>query len=441
VIRYGGRIVQSLRARPFRALAALALLALALGAAGVNLWAWYQLREADRLAEGQRFSQAFAHYARCLRVWRWSASTHFQAARAARRARMYPEAEEHLAACEALQGGNAGALPVALERLLLRAQTGDIGPVEEPLWERVKSNGPDTPLILEGLARGYVRMLRVGTAQRCLRLLLERQPDNIEGLVMRGWIRQGNADPDEARNDYRRALELDPDRDDARLSLAQLLLRDGSREALTQFEYLITRLPDNLDVMVGLAEAYRVLGEPEKARGLLDAVLAKDPGNAKGLSELGALTFADGDVKKGEVLLRKAIEADPANLDAHYLLYLCLVQQPGREAEAAEQRERHKRVEADRNRLAQIVSKEMSSAPNDPNLHYEVGTIYLRYGKAETGLRWLYNALKLDPAHQPSHQALFEYYQRMGDAEMAELHRRQLRAGPVRPVEAGKAPR
>src|SRR5262249_22594188 len=151
---------------------------------------------------------------------------------------------------------------------------------------------------------------------------------------------------------------------------------DNPEKARAHFEYLAARQPDNPEVLLGLAQAYRALGEPERARPLLDALLAKDPGNSRGLVELGGLTLPSGNTAEAEALFRRAIAADPANVDAHYQLYLCLVQQPGREGEAAAQLEAHKRVQADLGRLAEIVSKEMTGTPNDPNLHYEMGTIY-----------------------------------------------------------------
>jgi tetratricopeptide (TPR) repeat protein len=435
----GVTLVRSLRARPFRALAGVALLALAgvtLAATGLNLWAWYQFREAESLAERQRFARAYEHYARCLRVWRGSAPTHLLAARAARRAGRYQEAEEHLAECAKLRGPSGDAFPLALERLLLQAQSGDLGEVEEVLWGYVERGKPEAPLILEAMARGYTRMFRMGTALRCLEMLLERQPDNVEGLFLRGWIREGGGKPQEAGKDYRRALEVDPERDDARLGLARILLGDSPREALAHFERVVAHQPDNPEALMGLAEARLALGEPEKARPVLEDVLAKDPGNSRALTALGALAVGEGDRGEGEALLRKAIATDPGNVDAHYQLYLCLVQQRGREKEAAAQRKAHDRVKADRERLAQIAGKEMTRSPNDPNLHYEMGAIYLRYGKPEVGVRWLHSALKLDPTHQPSHRALYEYFKRTGRAEEAEQHRRQLRPGTGEPAPA-----
>jgi tetratricopeptide (TPR) repeat protein len=430
MIRHGARLLGNLRARPFRALAVGVLLALILAAAGVNLWAWHHFREANRLAERQQFAGAHAHYVHCLRVWRWSASTYLAAGRTARRAGLYLEVEQHLAEAGKLQGGApAHWFPLALESLLLRAQTGDVGEVEEVLWGYVRRDTAEAPLVLEALARGYVRVLRLGTALRCLRMLLEREPDHVGALVMRGWIREGGGEPEEASKDYRRALELDPEREDARLGLARILVRDRPQEACAHFEFLIARQPGNVEALEGLAEAYGTMGEPEKARPLHDAVLAKDPGNSRALAGLGALALAAGRTADGEALLRRAIAADPANLEAHYQLYLCLVQQPGRAAEAAAQRDTHQRVEADRMRLAQIAGKRMTSTPNDPNLHYELGALYLQYGKPDVGIRWLASALKLDPTHQASHRALYDYFQRTGQADKAEQHWREIRPG------------
>jgi tetratricopeptide (TPR) repeat protein len=406
------------------------LLAVGVAAAAVNLWAWHQYRQADRLVRQQQFARAYEAYTRCLEVWRWSASVHFLAGRTARRAGLYPEAEQHLARAEELWGGASGtSVSLALERLLLQAQTGDISEVEGALWGYVHKDREETPLILEAMARGYLRMFRIGTAVRCLDMLLDREPEHVDALVMRAWIREGGGQPEEASKDYRRALELNPRREDAHLGMGRILLRDSPKEARAHFEQVLPRQPNNSDALLGLAEADWALGEPDKARPILDDLLAKDPKNSRALAALGALTAGAGKTTEGEALLRKAIAADPGNADALYKLYLCLVQQPGRKAEAAAQRETHKRVVAAMNRLAQIASKEMTRHPNDPNLHYEMGTIYLRYGKPEVGLRWLYSALKLGPTHQGSHQALYEHYKQTGESDKAEQHRRLIHPG------------
>jgi tetratricopeptide (TPR) repeat protein len=427
----GGEFFRSIRIKSFFSISRVVFLTLGgalLAAAAVNLWAWHHFREASRLVERQQYAKAYEHYAESLKVWRWSASSHFHAARTARRGNLYLEAEQHLVESGRLQDSRSSTpLPLALERLLLQAQSGGIMEVEDVLWQFLKKDTPETPYILEAMARGYLRMLRQGNALRCVQLLLDREPDNVEALVIRGRIREDGGEPEEAIKDYGRALELNPERDEARLGLARVLIRDNPDKACSLYEQVLARQPGNREALEGLAEAYLDLGEPAKARPIFEVLLSKDPSHSRALAGLGALALAEGDAAKGEALLRKAIAADPGNAKAHYQLFLCLSQDPGREEEAAAEKEAYTRIEADRARLAEISAKLMSRTPNDPGLHYELGVIYLRNGKPEVGLRWLYSALKLDPTHQPSYKFLSEYFERTGQLQMAELHRSQLR--------------
>ncbi len=404
------------------------VIGLVLAAAGINLWAWHHYREASHALERYHFSQSYSHFTQALQVWRWSASLHFQAARAARRAGLYAEAEQQLAEYQRLHGATAdAALPLALERLLLQAQSGDIAAVDELLWSHVEKNPPETTLILEALARGYIRVLRVGAAMRCLHMLLQREPDNAEALTLTGIaIQKGGGEPEEAVKYYRRAVEVDPERDDARLSLAQLILRDHPEESHSHFVYLFARQPENIEVMVGLGKAEWMMGETEKARQHLEAVLAREPDNSPALTALGNIALLSGNMAEAEKLLRKAIAADPANRTAHNRLYQCLSRQPDKDKEAAEEAAIKERVEADLLRVGTIISKDMTVNPKNAQLHYEIGSFFLRYGKPNLGVGWLNSALKLDSKHRPSHQALYDYYQRIGDGAKAEQHRSQL---------------
>jgi tetratricopeptide (TPR) repeat protein len=436
VIALAAKICRRVRARPIQRKVKVALclvLGVVVAAIVPNLWAWHQYREANRLVEQRHFSEAYAHYTRSLEIWRWSDSLQFQAARTARRAGLYAEAQRYLDACEKMQKSSADTpLPLALEHLLFRAETGDISEVEQPLWNYVEKNRADAPLILEGMARGYLRMLRLSAAMRCLRLLLDREPNNVVALVLSGeTIQEGGGEIEEAVKDYRRALELDPQQHVARLKLAQILIRDRSEEARSHFEYLLAQRPDNLEAQLGLAQALRKSGDPEnKARSLLESVLEKAPHNSKALMEMGDLVKDDGSMEEAEKLYRKAIAADRTNHLAHLRLYNCLAGLPGREEEAAKQIAEYEHVKADLESLGKIMSKEMANAPRDADLHYKIGKFYLDYGKPEIGLRWLYSALRLDPNHQPSHRMLHDYYTQAGDPEKAERHRKQLTSEP-----------
>jgi tetratricopeptide (TPR) repeat protein len=289
--------------------------------------------------------------------------------------------------------------------LLIPVQQGEFVN-EDLLWEKVRKEAPETPLIVEAMARGYVLTYRLGPALRCLNMILERDPASVEALAHRGWVYEHTGALTDALKDYRRVLELKPDRDEQRLALATILLKDSAEEARREFERLLERQPDNPRVLLGVAQSYHALGLPaEKERPYIETVLAKDPENSKALS---ILAQSVDNPSECEALLRKAIASDPANLDAHWQLYLCLLQQQ-REMEAAAQQERHAKVEADKVRMAQIVGQELTKTPYDPNLYYEMAMIYLRYGKFDKGKEWLQRALRIDPSHQRARQAYAEY--------------------------------
>src|SRR5262249_6139587 len=147
----------------------------------------------------------------------------------------------------------------------------------------------EAPLILEALARGYTRVLRLGTAMMCWRMVVEREPNNVDALLKLGWLLE-SSDPDAAVKNYRHALEVDPARDDVRLALGQALLRARPDLARPYFEDVFRHQPDNAEAMLGLAQVCQSSGEQERARELLKAALQKKPGDSKALGELGRLT-------------------------------------------------------------------------------------------------------------------------------------------------------
>jgi tetratricopeptide (TPR) repeat protein len=391
--------------------------------AGLHLWATSRLREAERLVARQEYREAYSQYVDTLKVRRWSASTELLAGRTARRAGMYPEAEAHLSRCQDLAGKDKSmSAAVSLERLLIRVQKGELEQNDVILWGLVKKNDPDSVLILEALVRGYTRMLRLGPALKCLNLMLEKDPDNVDALFDRGRILEGTAGPTEALKDYRHAVELRPDRDDIRVKLARLLLIDNPKEALQHLKQIETQKPDDPELLLDLARAYRAVGDSDKTAALVDKILEADPENAFALAEKGALLAATGKADEGEALLRRAISRDPLNVDIHYQLYLCLGLQKGREADRDAEKAEHDRLKAERDRLGQILTVEMSKSPDDPDLNYEVGMIYYKRGLKAAARRWWERALNLDPGHQAAQKALFELLKE-GDKGAVEKER------------------
>jgi tetratricopeptide (TPR) repeat protein len=370
--------------------------------------AWYHFHAGRSALQKYHNPQAVRHLQSCLRDWPDDPDVQLLAARAARRARAYDEAERLLE-----KYGQARGLDDAysFEQLLLSAER-DVTQAAPVCRRYVEQDHPDTPLILEALTRGYLRQYRLSEAKFCLDLWLEKQPDNPQALCFQGEFHLDyEKAPDRALKSYRRAVELDPENEEARQGLAIVLLDSKSfSEALEHIEYVRRFQPENLRVQVGLAECREGLGERAEAVRLLDEVLAHHEQYVPALSLRGRIAVESGQYAEAEPMLRQAIALSPGDHQARYNLILCL-SNTDRPDEAKRQGDALKQWENDVKRFNEIVILEMPKKPDDPNLHCTLGKLLLRSGHKEEGLRWLHSALRLDPQYEPARQALAEYYQ------------------------------
>jgi tetratricopeptide (TPR) repeat protein len=414
--------------RPGRSLAAVALLALAgagAGLLGLHLWGVYHYRAAGRDLERHCTAAAREHLRACLWLWPTSAEVHLRAARAARQADDFTDAEQHLERCQHLLGRSDESL--VLERALLQAQRGEPDPVLKYCQSLVEKHDPATPLVLEALARGYLRGDQLPQAEFAVTVWRERQPDSPQAFILAGMVREQRGAAEAAVEHYRRALALDPDCDEARLRLAHSLLETSQpAEAADLLEDLRRWQPHNPVLLVDLARCRHHLGRPDEAAALLDDVLAHWERFPPALTARGRVALQTGDVAGAERWLRQAAARAPMDYETQYLLYHALVL-AGKEAEAREALEQADVLHADNSRLRDIAVVQLLHRPHDAGLLCEAGVILLRHGEPEGALRWLNRALKEDPGHRPTHAALADYYERTGDHARAVQHRERAR--------------
>ena len=407
-------------------LGALAVLALGGFWGGRQYSAWRHFRAAEDALQRYHAAEARSHLQACLECWPRDPATHLLAARAARQAGDLEESYRYLREYDDLPGRDAEAR--ALELVLLRAASGGVDAVEEHLQSLVEKGHPQSNLILEALATGYLRMYRQREALLCIALWLQRQPDSTQALYLRGQVAQRVHDYRRAAKDFGRVVELDPDRDDARLRLVQCLLEKGEHAAaLAHLEILRARRPDDPEVLSRIAYVDNALGRPEEAAGILDSVLAEHPGYVPALRGRGEVALQTGRPAEAEGWLRRAVAATPYDRQAGIALEQCL-KRLGKTAEAEAVSDRRKQLERDLLRVNEISTRLMPAAPRDPALHGELGTILLRIGHEEMGERWLLSALTLDPSCAAAHRALAEHYRAHGDTARAEQHRQLAQA-------------
>lgn len=401
----------------------LLLLIIGFGAFAVELqvWAEYQFRRAKIESDRLQFVRARHHIENCLKIWPRSFRVNFLAARLSRRLGDLDRAEKYLQICQDIIGHHD---EVFLERLMIRAQSGDLDDVQLALRDFVEKRHPDSPLILEALARGYAYQFRFVDLDFVLHTWLELDPDNLLAHFFQAWAHEQLGARDDAVREYRAVVERDPENDEARLRLANLLIEKSlPAEAVEHLRSVISRHPENFAAKVRLALSLHDLGEIEQAKSMLDDVLRDEPDYAPALTARGRIALQLNQIDVAEMYLRRSAQIDRSDYATIYLLHQALERQE-KAADLAEVTNRLKTLEADTRRLHELVVVRNSQRPNDPALHVEVGAILLRSGEKEEGLRWLQQALRIDPLYPRAHAELARYFELNGDAKRATHHRR-----------------
>ena len=376
---------------------------------------WYvgiegHLKAAEQALARHDYEEARQHLDKYLATWPRDARANFLAAQTARRLRRYADAGEHLRVCRE-RGWDPEAL--AIEWRLAALQRGE-AEAEPELRARAEFGDQYSLTILEVLIQFYIDTYRLHRALECLNRYLEQRPDDLHALLGRAFVWERFLYFADALQDYRRAVQHHPDNDAARLKLARALLTAGTpQEALEHFQHLQARHPDWPAVRLGIAQSRRRLGQNDEARRLLDELLAERHEDADALVERGQLALDEGELTRAETWLRQAVQLAPHDRQANYVLHRCLLRQ-GKKKAAEVYRTRFERIETNLKRLERLTRAVMKS-PNDAALRCQVGLLFLENGEEREGVRWLTQALRLDPTCQEARRALADHARRPGE--------------------------
>jgi tetratricopeptide (TPR) repeat protein len=306
-------------------------------------------------------------------------------------------------------------------------QNGEVEEVAGPLVDSVEKGDPDSPVILETLARAFMHRLRYRSALACLTRWIEIRPDSARAHHWRGWVleRLGRNHP--AAEDYRRSLELDPNSFRVRLRVAEMYLEDRQApEALPHLQRLYRQAPQDPEVQARLGVCLYLLNQRDKARQLMESAVRRRPNDPSLLNHLAKLDLEQGKAAEAERRLRTILKADPADTEALHNLVSAL-QFQGRGDEAASALEAHKKATAQLDRANKLL-QQVADSPSATAADYaELGDLLLRLRRAREGVYWLEQALERNRGELRAHAALADHYEKKGDPERAASHRRWLR--------------
>jgi tetratricopeptide (TPR) repeat protein len=203
-------------------------------------------------------------------------------------------------------------------------------------------------------------------ASRLAEEVLQRDPNNIEGHILRGTILFANGDRQGALAELNHAVELNPRRVESQL---------------------------------GLALYYRQIGDNAKADEIYQHALSIDDTSAVAHLEYARFLTGQNQMDKAEAQFRRAVEVDPQNRDAHRTLVSFYIQQ--KQPDRAEQAARTlAALDADKaegtatmgdfysqigrtDDAVRLFQETVSKFPDYPEGHYRLGELLLQ--KGDTG--------------------------------------------------------
>ena len=448
------------RLRPVRILAvALPVTVLALSGfyAYPSLRARYHFHAAQIATERNDLAGEQQHLLECLKGWKTDPDIYLRTARVARRLGNFEEADRCLHQCARFHGNPS---EVELERLFLNLDRRN--PNLEPrivleTLRRAPEDHADLPEALEKLSKSCLDDYRLQDALAALTLWIERQPNGVQPLLLRGWVLEQLApNPQPALPDYRRAVELEPDNDVVHLRLAEALVKTKqSAQALPELEALQRRHPASPVVLLNLSLCRADLGDSQEAAQLLDTLLS--PQRLAQVQELSERLRSDRPLPHeieaadwyrqgmmqapygsrnqahyvvdlyiqalveraklaarnkgdGAQFLRQAVKLDPFDYAANYQLALCL-EQRGEQAEARRLQTKLAEIRADQQRMSEAAAQVLGN-PHDPAPRCIAAEILLRNGQPQEAMRWLRGALQENPNY-PQAVRLLTVYQRL----------------------------
>jgi Flp pilus assembly protein TadD len=268
---------------------------------------------------------------------------------------------------------------------------------------------------------GRLRLIFTGAVLACAPL--HAQTAATAAHIGKGYELVQNQRFDQAAQEFREALALDPGNLKVRYQFAVCLFALGERdESRKEFERLKSTTQDDPSVAYYLARLDLLSGDFTKAIQRLASIMA-DPPFPDASFYLGSAYLSQGDVAKAMKWLREAARTNPRDFRIHYRLARAL-QQTGARKEAEAEYARSTEMREIYNQTARqsvecteaLRTKPLADAralcnrifdPNDADRLTMLGMLYGGNGKYEEAIEPLKRAAELD-------RDSFEVYHNLG---------------------------
>jgi len=203
------------------------------------------------------------------------------------------------------------------------------------------------------LARIYTRLIgdQQNTDQNMVKKAIEQfekitegDPKDIESWLMLGRLNKASQNSTEAMKDFKKALELDADNEDAMTGLAMVYTDLGDTKAAADLLQKVADKNPNPHSLINLAGVYEQLKDYQLAAEMLRRALQQQPGNAELKQMLAEDLIQTDQVEEAAKLYQDLADEDPK--DARSLLRLAQIyRQKGNLAKARESLDKAKEID------------------------------------------------------------------------------------------------
>lgn len=295
------------------------------------------------------------------------------------------------------------------ERLLMRAESGQMALEDPDLQALVANPGSDAREIYEALVKGYFRLYELGPALLVLDVWQEAYPTDAQPLLYRGLLCEHKDEWERAAQFFQQAILLAPNRTALCKHLAHAEQKQHNYRRAVHYYRIALQQSEDVESLLGLGMCLKARGELEAARDTFQRGLAMEPEHFACLLALGELDVEAGKGADALHWLVPAAKLKPKEYDVQYGLAKALLF-AGRGDEA---RQHFEFAATARQELSRVkaLQQQVAANPRDAELRYEIGQGLAKYGDPQEAFKWLSSVLKYAPDHQLARLSLAELAQ------------------------------
>jgi tetratricopeptide (TPR) repeat protein len=298
--------------------------------------------------------------------------------------------------------------------------TSEAEPVLERAFRQQREPRLEVAKELAKLYLGSYRLAEAAEPTERARLLAPEDPQPY--LWVNEIASRGSGEPAILIQNYRAALERNPNLDKARMGLAEQLSKDRRfDDAEQEYRAYLERNPKDASALVGLGRNSFQRGDLDTANQYFEAALKADPRQPDALKELGQIDLRLGRFQKACERLGLLTEIQPFDYEVRYS-YAQALKLGGDPVRSRIETEHAARLRKEQDHILQLRSKLLTD-PNNSAIRFEVAKWMLENGHDEPGLKWTAEILRAEPRHAPTHRLLADYYQKHGNPGQANYHR------------------